>query len=133
VLIQELLLVFLREIAPVRDTLIVVVGHEVINILLEVRAGAADGVHFILTDHFSEGEAELGGAHGAGEGHQHFTTLIQMLIIAVGGIFQRGRVEVAVVVVDKLRNGALSHENLLFAEVLKVAGFASTLNPTASK
>ncbi len=43
-----------RQIAPVGDALIEVVRHQVEDIFFEIGAGAADGVDFILANHFGK-------------------------------------------------------------------------------
>jgi hypothetical protein len=57
-----------RQIAIVRNPNVVVVGDEVEEVFFEVRPRAAQGVHLILPDHLSQREAQLGGAHGPGQG-----------------------------------------------------------------
>ncbi len=71
VAVEQGLLVRRGEVAVVWHALVEVVGDVVEDILFEISAGAADGVHLVLADHFREGEAEFGGAHGAGDGHEH--------------------------------------------------------------
>ena len=58
-----------------RHALVVIVGDEIVDILFEIRAGAADRVDFVLADHFRERQAKLGGAHGAGKRHKHLAAL----------------------------------------------------------
>ena len=94
------------EVAVVGDALVVVVGDEVEDVFFEVGAGADDGVDFVLADHLGEGEAELGGGHGAGEGDEHLAAGLEVGLVAFGGVEQGGRVEVAVVVREKLGDGA---------------------------
>ena len=69
---EELGFVGGREIAIVRDALVVVVRDEIEDVFLEIGAGAADAVNLVLADHLGERKAELGGAHGAAEGDEHF-------------------------------------------------------------
>ncbi len=105
--VEQGLLVGGGEVAVVGNALVVVVGDEVEDVLLEVGAGADDGVDLVLADHLGEGEAELGGGHGAGEGDEHLAAGLQVGLVALGGVDEGGGVEVAVVVGQKLRDRAL--------------------------
>jgi hypothetical protein len=100
--VEECLLVGRCQVAVVGDPDVVVVGHQVEQVLLEVGAGAADGVHLALPDHLGQGQAELGGGHGAGQGDQHAPVIVEELLVGAGGVDQGGGVEVAVVVADEL-------------------------------
>ena len=44
---------------------------------------------------------EFGGAHRAGHRHEHLAARCQMRLVGLGGIDQRGGVEVTIVVLDK--------------------------------
>ena len=81
-------------------------GDEIEDIFLEVGAGADDSVDLVLADHLGEGDAELGGGHGAGEGDEHLATGGEVGLVALGGVEQGGSVKVAVVKSDELRDGA---------------------------
>ena len=109
--LEQRLLIGGREIAVVRHALVVIVRHEVEDVLLEVGAGAADAVHLVLADHFGERKAELGGAHRAGEGDEHLAAVGEVIDVALGRVDQRGGVEMAVVVLDESRNRR--HDSIL--------------------
>ena len=86
VALEEGLFVGGGEVAVVRDALVEVVGDKVEDVFFEVGAGADDAVDFSLADHFSEGNAQLGRAHGAGEGHEHDASLIEVAGVGFGGV-----------------------------------------------
>jgi hypothetical protein len=56
-----------------------------------------------LADHLREALAELGGAHGAREGHHHLAALL-MGLVGFGGIHQRCCIEVQVVLFHEGRD-----------------------------
>ena len=93
------------EIAIVGHAAVVIVGDEIENILFEIGAGGADGVDFVLADHFREGKPEFRGAHRAGHGQKHFAALREMLPVGFGGVHDYGGVEVPVVVLDEFFYG----------------------------
>lgn len=97
------------EIAVAWNAAVVGVGDEVHEVFLEVGSGAGDDGDFVLADHFGEGDAEFGGAHGPGEGDHHFSAFGEMTFVALGGIDEGGGVEMAVVVLDKLGDGTSVH------------------------
>jgi hypothetical protein len=102
VALEQLLLLLRRELAVVRDADVVVVGDEVEDVLLEVRARAADAVDLVLADHLGERDAELGRAHRARERHEHRAAAVHELRVALGRVDERRGVEVAEVVADEL-------------------------------
>ena len=77
---------------------------EIENVLFEIRAGAGDELHLVLPNHFGEREAEFGGAHRAAERDHHFAALVEMRDVAARGVHERRGVEVAVVMLDELRD-----------------------------
>ena len=103
---QQRFLVRGAELPVMRQALVVLVRHQVEDVFLEIRAGAGNGVHIALADHRGERQAELRGAHGAGERHQHAPALVDVLPVGLGGVTQRRRVEVAEMAVDEVANGA---------------------------
>ena len=86
VAIEQALLVGGGEVAVAGDAFVIVVGDEVKYVLLEVGAGADDGVHLAFANHVREGNAELGRGHGPGEGDHHFATGLEVILVALGGI-----------------------------------------------
>jgi len=86
----------------------VIVRDEVEDVLFEIGAGGADGVDFVLTNHLGEGQAELGGAHGAGHGQEHFAALIEVETIGFGRVDDDRGIEVTEVVLDEFLDGHAS-------------------------
>ena len=80
-------------------------GDEVENVFFKVGAGAADAVNLVLADHLGERQAQLGGAHGAGDGDKHFAAVGKVLVVGFGGVNQGCGVEMAIVVLDEGSNG----------------------------
>ena len=102
VAIEKLLLVLRGEIAIVRDALVVIVRNEVEDVFFEVGAGRADQVDLVLADHLSKRQTQLSRAHRAGERDHHFAAAFDVLFIAFSRVHERRRVEVAIVMLDKL-------------------------------
>src|SRR5205085_10918715 len=71
------------------------------KVLLQIRAGAGNGVDFFLTNHLGERNAELGRAHRAGESDHHFAATIEVRGVSVGGVLDHGGVEVPVMPIDE--------------------------------
>ena len=69
--------------APVGDAHVVVVGHQVVDVLLQVGAGAGDAVDLVLADHLGQRQAQLGGAHRACQRDQHFSTVVDELFVGL--------------------------------------------------
>ena len=105
VTIEQGLFVSGREIAIVRNAFVVVVGHQIEDVLFEIGAGAGNDGDFVAADHFGEGEPEFPGAHRPGERDEHFAAVVDELAVTVGRIDQRGGVEVAIVVADEIGDG----------------------------
>ena len=96
--------IFLRlgaQLPVIWNSFVLAAGNEVEEILLEVGAGAGDGVNFVLTDHFRERYAKLSRAHRSGQRDHHFSAMIEMSDVGVGGVFQDGGVEVPKMLIDK--------------------------------
>src|SRR5690606_19095269 len=92
------------EVTPVLDPDVGFLGDEVEEILLQVGAGAGDGVHLPLADHLREGNADLRGAHRAGEGQHHLAVLLEMLDPTLRRFDERAGVEMPEVMVEDLAN-----------------------------
>ena len=105
VALEQRFLVGGREVAVVGHALVVIVRDEIEDVLLEVRAGAADGGDLVLPDHFRERETELGGAHRAGQGHEHLAAAGEVGLVALGRINERGGIEMTVVMRDEIADG----------------------------
>jgi len=93
------------EIAVVGNAFVVVVRHQVENVFLQVRAGAADAVDFVLANHLRQRNAEFSRTHGAGDGHEHLAARIEQLFVIFGRVDQGRRIEMAIVQLDKRRDG----------------------------
>jgi hypothetical protein len=104
--VEQRLLVGGREVAVVRDALIVIVRDEIEDILFEVRAGAADGVDFPHADHLRERDAQLRGAHRPSDSHEHHAATVEMRTVASRRVFERGGIKMAKVPRDEGRNRA---------------------------
>ncbi len=98
---EELGFVGGRQVAVVRNALVEIVRHEVEDVFFEVGAGAADAVNLVLADHLGERQAELGGAHGAGDGDEHFAARSKVRDIAICCVNKGCGVEVAIVMLDE--------------------------------
>ena len=77
VMFEELDFLRWREVAVVRHALVVIVRDKIVNVFLEVRAGAADPMNFVLANHLGKRKAELGRAHRARERDKHFAAARQ--------------------------------------------------------
>ena len=108
------------------DALVEIVGDEIEDVLFEVGAGADDAVNFSLADHFSEGNAQLGRAHGASEGHEHDTALIEVAGVGFRGVFECGGIEVTIVKVDELRDGTGLHGGEFYGWLREKKGLSFT-------
>ena len=71
-------------------------------------------MHFALANHLGERQAQLGCAHGAGQRDEHPAALVDKAHVALGGVDERRRVEVAIVVLDERphRTGIFHHSPL---------------------
>ena len=105
---EQRLLVSRGEVAVMRDALVVIVGHEIEDVLFQIRSRTGNDTDLVLPDHFGEGKTEFARAHGAGEGNEHFAAAVDQLAVAVGRVDQCGGVEVAVMVADEGGDG-LAH------------------------
>ncbi len=78
VAVEQRLLVAGREIAVVRNALVVIVRDEVEDVFFQIRAGAADGVDLVLTNHLGERATDLGGAHRTGDRDEHLAAIFEV-------------------------------------------------------
>ena len=106
VLVEQLLLLLRREMPVVRNAHVMIVRDEVEDVLLEIRARAADRVDLAAADHLGERQAELGRAHGAGERDEHLAAAVDVLHVGIGGVDEGGAVEMPIVVADEIRDRA---------------------------
>ena len=108
-------LVARREIAIMRNALVVIVGDEVEDVLFEVRPGAGYRLDLVPPNHLGEREAELGGAHRAGDGHEHLAAAVEVRGVRVRRVNQRSGIEMTEVMADESRNGPGSVSHDVFA------------------
>jgi hypothetical protein len=101
VLVEQTLLLRGRQVAPVRDAAVVVVGDEIVEIFLQIRPRAADAVDAAAADHLGQRESQFRRAHGPGHREKHAPARVEQLPPAPRRIEQGGGIEVAVVALDK--------------------------------
>ncbi len=94
-----------REVAVMRHALVMIVGDEIVNVLFQIGAGAADSVNFVLADHLGERKAQLRRAHRARERDEHLAAAREMLHVGFRGVDHHGRVEMAIVMLHEGRDG----------------------------
>ncbi len=83
-----------------------VVRDEVEDVLLEIRARAADRMDLAAADHLGERQAELGRAHGARERHEHLPAGVEVPHIGIRRVDERRAVEMPIVMADEIRDCA---------------------------
>ena len=106
---EEILFGLRGQVSIVGDAEILVVRHQVEEILLQVGSGATDGVDLFLPNHLRQADPDLGGAHGPGQGHQHAAPRCDEFPVPVSRIGQGRRIEVAEVTSNKLADGVGFH------------------------
>ena len=77
---EQCVLVRRRQVAIMGNADIVLMGHEVEDVLFQIGAGAADSVDLTGADHLRQRQADLGRAHRAGERHQHLPAALQVVL-----------------------------------------------------
>jgi len=97
-----------RQFAVVRHSHIEIVRDEVEDVFFEVGAGAGDGMHLVGANHLGERQPQFCRRHRARERNHHLPAAFQVRAVSIGGINKRGRVEVPVVVLEKIGNGRVS-------------------------
>ena len=104
VMLEEVDFLLGRKVTVVGHALVMIVRDQVVHVLFQIGPGAANPVDFALANHLGQGEAQLGGTHGARDRDQHFASLIQVVPITLCSIFQRRCIEVPEMMRDELRN-----------------------------
>ena len=104
---EEPLLVAVRQLPVARDALIIIVRHEIEHVLFKVGSGADNRMDLILPDHLGERDAEFGGRHGPRQRDEHLASRLQVILVGLGGINQRRRIEMPVVARDEPGNRPL--------------------------
>src|SRR5581483_6026563 len=99
--IEQFLLLLCRQLAIMRNANVLIVRHQVEDVLFEIGTGAADCMNFVLSDHLSQRNAELSSAHRPSHGEHHLATLLQVLDVSLSCILNDSCVEVSVVMIDK--------------------------------
>ena len=108
VTLEQRLLVPRSQVAICRDADVVVVRHEVEDVLLQVGPRAADAVHLFLANHLGQRYPEFGRTHGSGQGQEHFAPGGKVALVRLRSIPNYGGVEVSVVTPDEEADGAAS-------------------------
>ena len=85
--------------------------HQVHDVFFKIGPGTTDDTHLVLPDHFRQAETKFCGAHGASQGHHHFTTCIHMLDISFGSIHQAGSIEVTIMMENEVCDGFMAHDS----------------------
>ncbi len=104
--IEKLFFLLRTELAIVWEPLVMTAGNEIEEVFLQIRAGAGDGVDFVVSNHFRQRNTELGRAHRAGEGDHHFAATIEMRDVSIGGILDHRGVEVPVMPINEFADRA---------------------------
>jgi hypothetical protein len=99
---QKLFLGLGAQLAVVGYAFVLAARDQIKEILLQVRAGAGNCMDFILTNHFREGDAQLGRAHRASKRDHHFAAAIKMRDVGISSVFEDCRVEVPIMAVNEL-------------------------------
>ena len=94
------------QLAIIRKTDILAACDQIEKVLFQIRSGAGDGMDFVPANHFRQRNAQLSGAHGAGERDHHFPAVVQMRDVGIGSVFQDRSVEVPVVAINELADAA---------------------------
>ena len=102
---QQFGFVLWGQVAVVRHALVIVARDQVVEILFQVGSRAADGMDSVLSDHLCERQAEFRGAHGASQRQEHLAASVEQRAVTFGRIHQRGRIEMPVMVVNKMGDG----------------------------
>src|SRR5215467_9074 len=118
---EKLFLLLWTEFAIIGKAHVFAARNEIEEVFLQICAGTGDRMHLVLSNHLRQRNAQLSGAHGAGEGDHHFPTAIEVRDVGVGSVFQNRRVEVPVMTINKLTDGAHFH----FGNCLQSAVFTS--------
>ena len=100
--LEQGLLIGLGQVPVMGDPYIVIVRHQVEDILFQVGASAGDGMDVACTDHLGQGKPQLGGAHGSGQRDHHLAAAGKMIHVSLGGVDKRRSIEVPVMVFDEI-------------------------------
>ena len=99
---EEFVFLFRSEVAVVWNAVVVVVSHEVHDVLFEVVCRAAYDADLVLTNHFGERKSDFGGTHCTSHCKHHFATCLNMFVVCLCSVNDNCRVEMTVVVCDEL-------------------------------
>ena len=89
------------EVTVVGHSLVVGVGNEIHDVLLEVVGGAGYDGEFALTYHLCQRDTEFGGTHGSRHSQHHLSASVHKVVIGLCSVHEGGRVEMAVVMSDE--------------------------------
>ena len=98
---EKLFFLLGTELAIIGQALVFCARDKIEKVFFQIRAGAGDGVNFVLTNHLGQRNAELGGAHRAGESDHHFAATAKVRDVSIGGIFDHRGVEVPVMPINE--------------------------------
>ena len=101
-ILEQVPLVLRRQVAVMRYALIVRMSHQIHDIFLQIGARAGDNLHLVPADHLGERDAQLGRAHRAAQRDHHLAAGVDMGFVSFRGVDQGRRVEMAVMMRDKL-------------------------------
>ena len=102
VVVQKFFLLLRGEITVVRNPVVVVVSHQVHDILFKVVCRARNDVNLVLTDHFRQGKSEFCRTHGACHGQHHLSTLVDVFVVSLCSIYESCGVEMTIMVCNEL-------------------------------
>jgi hypothetical protein len=129
--LEQLLVVLGPQLPEVRHADVVVVRDQIVDVLLQVRAGDGDGVHLPAPDELGDHDAQLGGAHGPAHGEHHLAAGGEVDLPRLRRVDQGRGVEVPEVVDDEVTHG--SHGTVPLARTDAVnQGGAATLSRASS-
>ena len=83
---QQIGFVLRGQIAIMWHTLVEIVRHQIKQILLQIRAGTRNNLHFIAPNHLGQRNAKLGGTHRARQCNHHLAIIRQMFGVRIAGI-----------------------------------------------
>ena len=86
--------------------------HKIVDVLLQIRARAADCMHLVLANHLRKRKTQLRGAHCPCESNQHSTAISNVFSISQRGILYNSGVKVPIMMINKFRNRSFSHAAL---------------------
>ena len=99
--LHQLHFILRSQVTVVRHALIIIMGDEIENILLQIRTRAHDRVDLVRPNHLGERDPELRRGHRACERDQHFAPGCEVRLVTLRGIDQRRGIKMPVVMGNK--------------------------------